>query len=102
METERRRVMAWVQKFEAQSFTDNERRYTVSVDDNGKWGCSCKGWIFKYRKQGLDCQHIIEKKAEVGWRDDDISAIIRLKAQLIDRYQKQGKTEAEITRRLTR
>lgn len=37
--------------------------YVVSHKHNGTWSCSCKGWIFKWRKLGVDCEHIKEAKA---------------------------------------
>ena len=32
--------------------------YVVGHKHDGTWTCSCKGWIFKYRKLGEECDHI--------------------------------------------
>ena len=49
----------WIKKWKVQSFTDQEKSYTVSIALDGKtWGCSCWPW----RKTREDCKHITEVK----------------------------------------
>jgi len=77
--------------------------HTVSVSDNGEWGCSCPAWKFKKRDakaRGEMCHHIMQKKAEINWIDGDMGAVMRLKAQLIERYKEQGKSEEWIVGKL--
>lgn len=38
--------------------------YKVSVDREGKYGCSCPTWIF-CKGTKIDCQHILRKKMEL-------------------------------------
>jgi len=42
---------------------DKLNHYIVSETIDGKWECSCKGWIFKWRRLGKDCHHIELAKA---------------------------------------
>lgn len=55
--------MTWVRRFEVRSTTDASASYTVAIDDNGAWGCSCPAWKFKKKDHttGLkpDCKHIL-------------------------------------------
>lgn len=39
-------------------------QYIVSEPEEGPWQCSCKGWIFKYKKLGQDCDHIKRVKKD--------------------------------------
>jgi len=43
----------WIKKWKVQSFSGNGE-YTVSIDKDGNYGCSCPAWIF--RRQ--ECHHI--------------------------------------------
>lgn len=96
----------WVTKFSCQSFTDSDKVYVVSVDDNGKWGCSCPAWKFSRHRDNngkrVDCQHIIQVKEVEGWKTGDVGTILRLKAKAVESYRIRGKSDQEITRRLAR
>jgi hypothetical protein len=49
----------WIRKWDAPSFTNLEKTYTVSVADDGvTWGCACWPW----RKTRQDCKHIHDVK----------------------------------------
>lgn len=62
MMTFKQRTMAlWIQKWKVPS-SSGDSEYTVSVGQNGEWGCSCKHWIHRR----TDCRHIKEKRAEVA------------------------------------
>lgn len=84
----------WVQKWEVEGNSGNI--HTVSVSDDGTWGCSCPVW--KFRRQ--TCHHILNKKADLHWNDEDPAMLIRLKTQLVDRYMKQGKDQEWIEKHL--
>jgi hypothetical protein len=56
---------AGVRKYEVNSSSDARRRYTVTVK-NGKWACSCLGWIIPRREHPgsavfvrKPCRHIV-------------------------------------------
>lgn len=86
----------WVQSWQMPSESRAGVEYTVSVSDDGTWGCSCPRWKFKR----VECHHIQEKKLEIAWKDDDPGMIMKLKAKLINRYTEKGKTEAWIEKKL--
>ena len=60
----------WIKKWKVKS-DSSDREYTVSISENGTWGCSCPVW--KFRRQeckhielvkrggGIDCEEIPEK-----------------------------------------
>jgi hypothetical protein len=51
--------------------------YTTSIrKKDGVWACSCKGWIFKYQKLGVDCKHLVTIRETYGdkGRSDGIIA----------------------------
>ncbi len=51
----------WIQKWKVPS-SSRDAEYTVSIGENGEWGCSCKHWIHRR----TDCRHIKEKRQELG------------------------------------
>jgi hypothetical protein len=51
--------MKWVDQWHVTSRSSG-KVYTVSLADDGTWGCSCPRWIFARE----DCKHIKEVK---GW-----------------------------------
>lgn len=44
----------WKTKYKVKSSSNPKKEYTVSKSRDGKWGCSCPGWIY-HRK---NCKHI--------------------------------------------
>lgn len=46
----------WAARYKVRS-SSAETSYTVAVDFNGKWGCSCPKWRFQ-KGSRRDCQHI--------------------------------------------
>lgn len=50
--------MKYKQRIEVASRTEPDKVYAVTEGVDGLWRCGCKGWIFKYRKLGLHCDHI--------------------------------------------
>jgi len=52
--------MNWVKKWKVEGSTGNV--YTVSVDKNNNYGCSCPVW--KFRRQ--ECKHIAQVKLNGG------------------------------------
>lgn len=53
----------WIASFDGIPDTGS-RRYTISVDEYGKCGCSCAAWKFK-KGEKEDCKHIDEFKRNV-------------------------------------
>jgi hypothetical protein len=49
----------WVKRWKVESHSTTGKFYTVALDRNGEYGCSCPVWKFR-RKQ---CKHIREVKA---------------------------------------
>jgi len=43
----------WIEKWQITS-PDSGKKYIVSKDDNGEFGCSCPAWTFQRKK----CKHI--------------------------------------------
>ncbi len=52
--------MKWVKRWEVHSMT-SDNTYTVALDENGDYGCSCPVWRFR-RQQ---CKHIAVIKEEI-------------------------------------
>ena len=50
----------WVKRWKVPS-DSSDSIYTVAVDYDGKFGCSCPQWKFR-RRTGGDCKHIIRIK----------------------------------------
>lgn len=48
----------WIKKWKVNS-SSSDRIYTVAIDKNGNYGCSCPAW--KFRRQ--ECKHIKSVKA---------------------------------------
>lgn len=57
--------MNWVKKWEVEGSTGNI--YTVSIDKNNNYGCSCPVW--KFRRQ--ECKHIAQVKLNGGQKIKD-------------------------------
>lgn len=85
----------WVKQWQIEG--NSGTIHTVSVSDDGTWGCSCPVWKFKRK----ECHHIMEVKVQESWNEADVSNIIKLKSMLINRYVEQGKNEKWIEKRLT-
>jgi len=49
--------MKWIKKWKVQSSSGNGE-YTVAIDVNGNYGCSCPVW--RFRRQ--ECHHIVKVK----------------------------------------
>lgn len=54
----------WIERWEVPSHSNPSRVYTVAIDAEGNWGCSCPAWTRNRHKWG-DCKHIKEVRAEV-------------------------------------
>jgi hypothetical protein len=49
----------WKTRWSVTSFTDSGKDYTVALDWNGNYGCSCGAWKFQRAKlPGGHCKHI--------------------------------------------
>ena len=51
----------WVQRWEVASHSNPNRTYTVAIDAEGNWGCSCPAWTRHMPRK--DCKHIRQVKA---------------------------------------
>lgn len=56
----------WVQKWTVMGTSGKD--YDVSKASDGSYGCTCPAWIFQRKKYGprKDCQHIMQKRIELG------------------------------------
>lgn len=52
----------WVKRWQVPSESDPDKTYTVAVDANGNYGCSCPVW--KFRR--IECHHIRRVKTGGG------------------------------------
>ena len=65
-------MCTWVRKFEVESHS-SDKKYIVSLGDDGSFGCSCPAWIFS--KGGRkDCKHIDEVRSNYnrGYYDKNV------------------------------
>ena len=53
----------WVKRWKIRG--SNSDFYTVAVDKDGNWGCSCPVW--KFRRQ--ECKHIVSVKNNPNWQE---------------------------------
>jgi len=54
--------MGIIKKWKVKSYTSDDKYYTVSMDSEGNYSCSCPCWIYKRK----DCKHIDEVKLKGG------------------------------------
>lgn len=56
----------WVNRYEVKGTSG--KTYTVAVNRDGGWGCSCLAWTTQKKINGprKDCQHILSKKFELN------------------------------------
>ena len=56
----------WVQRWKVES-SSSSRMYTVAVDAEGNYGCTCPAWKFQKgaQKERKDCKHISRLKAQL-------------------------------------
>jgi hypothetical protein len=57
----------WVERWPVSSFSSPDKEYTVAVDENGNYGCSCWRW----KRTRRDCKHIdyVKQRLENEKRD---------------------------------
>lgn len=65
----------WIKKWDVQGSKGNT--YTVSLGDDGSYGCSCPVW--KFRRE--ECKHIKGVKANNGQGGEQLDAPIKAKAK---------------------
>lgn len=81
----------YVKKWRVQSNSDNNKFYTVSLTEDGKYECSCPAWIYRRK----ECSHIQFAKANPN------SDIITQKDKPIVVYAKVRQVTKEGTKLLT-
>lgn len=64
-------------RYEIFSFTQGQKESYVVAHNRYKkrWECSCPHWIFRLRKSGANCKHIIALKEfldETSWMLEDL------------------------------
>lgn len=63
----------WVHRWYEPSDSNPEKLYTVAIDAEGSWGCSCRGWTGHTPRK--DCKHIKRVKARVGENPSALNAM---------------------------
>jgi len=63
-------IGSWVKQWEVES-SDGKRYYTISLSDQGVWGCSCPAWTRHMPR--VDCKHIARiKEQNPDWVEEGL------------------------------
>lgn len=64
---------------------ESGEEYTTSIRiSDGRWGCSCKSWIFTHNKKGTDCKHLEELRRTYGNKQTSQNILDGLRAMAAD------------------
>ena len=55
----------WVKRWSVESDSNPSKSYTVAIDGEGNWGCSCPAWT-RSKQMRKDCKHIRRVKAQTA------------------------------------
>ena len=60
--------MTWVKRWKVRSSTDGRKKYTVALDTQGDYGCSCPAWTRHTPR--VNCKHIQQVLREQAEADE--------------------------------
>jgi len=94
--------MKYLKQWQIESESKPGKYYTVSLDDNGNYSCSCPQWIYRHK----ECKHIGTAQSLITIADDYLYNLIRWKKAVLQNhinnvwetlYKRAQKVDIELT-----
>lgn len=94
--------MKYLKQWQIESESKPGKYYTVSLDDNGNYSCSCPQWIYRHK----ECKHIRTAQSLITIADNYLYNLIRWRRAVLQNhinnvwetlYKKAQKVDIELT-----